>query len=167
MAVEGDGWLAVQAPDGSEAYVRSASLKIDSLGMLRAGNGLPVLGNGGPISVPPEQKVEIGKDGTVRLRAWGYVTRVMAEVDRLRPVHPELKQMEKGQDGLIRYKGGDVLQPDASVRMSAGFQVASNVNAVQEMTAMLSLSRQFELHVKMMRTAEDDAASMARVLQLS
>lgn len=167
VAVEGDGWLAVQAPDGSEAYVRSASLKIDSLGMLRAGNDLPVLGNGGPISVPPEQKVEIGKDGTLSIRALGEGPRVMAEVDRLRLVNPDLKQMEKGQDGLIRYKGGDVLQPDASVRMSAGFQVASNVNAVQEMTAMLSLSRQFELHVKMMRTAEDDAASMARVLQLS
>ena len=76
--------------------------------------------------------------------------------------------MEKGEDGLIRFKGNTTaLQPDATVRLSSGFLQASNVNAVDEMTAMLSLSRQFELHVKMMRTAEDDAASMARVLQLS
>lgn len=167
VAVEGDGWLAVQAPDGSEAYVRSAGLNIDALGMLRSGNGLPVLGNGGPISVPPEEKVEIGKDGTISIRALGEGPRVMAEVDRLRLVNPDIKQMEKGTDGLIRYKGGDQLQPDATVRLSSGFLQGSNVNAVEEMTAMLSLSRQFELHVKMMRTAEDNSSSMARVLQLS
>jgi flagellar basal-body rod protein FlgF len=168
VAIDGQGWIAVQAADGSEAYVRTASLQIDAFGQLRTGNGLPVLGNGGPIAVPPEQKVEIGQDGTISIRALGEAPNVMAEVDRIKLVNPDPKTMEKGADGLIRVKGAvEPVAADATVRVTSGFLESSNVNAVAEMTAMLSLSRQFELHVKMMRTAEDDAAAMARVMQLS
>ncbi|HLD69039.1 MAG TPA: flagellar basal body rod protein FlgF [Pseudomonas sp.] len=167
VSVSGQGWLAVQAADGSEAYVRTASLQIDALGQLRTGNGLPVMGNAGPIAIPPEQKVEIGQDGTITIRALGEAPSVMAEVDRLKLVNPDLKQMEKGTDGLIRVKGGAAAVVDANVRVTSGFLEASNVNAVEEMTAILSLSRQFELQVKMMRTAEDNSAAMARVLQIS
>jgi flagellar basal-body rod protein FlgF len=167
VAIGGEGWLAVQAADGSEAYVRTASLNIDALGMLRTGNGLPVLGNAGPIAVPPEQKVEIGQDGTISIRALGEAPSVMAEVDRLKLVNPDLRQMEKGSDGLIRTKDRQPLEPDANVRVTSGFLEASNVNAVEEMTAILSLSRQFELQIKMMRTAEENSSAVARVLQLS
>lgn len=167
VAIGGEGWLAVQAADGSEAYVRTASLNIDALGMLRTGNGLPVLGNAGPIAVPPEQKVEIGQDGTISIRALGEAPSVMAEVDRLKLVNPDNRQLEKGADGLIRTKDGQPLEPDATVRVTSGFLEASNVNAVEEMTAILSLSRQFELQVKMMRTAEENSSAVARVLQIS
>ncbi len=167
VAVSGDGWMAVQGLDGKEAYVRTASLKIDGLGQLRTGSGLPVLGNGGPISVPPEQKVEIGQDGTITIRALGEAPNVLAEVDRIKLVNPDLKQMEKGLDGMIHYKGSEPLLADDNVKLESGFVETSNVNAVEEMTSILSLSRQFELQVKMMRTAEDDATSLARVLQLS
>ena len=168
VAVDGQGWIAVQAADGSEAYVRTASLQIDALGQLRTGNGMPVLGNGGPIAVPPEQKVEIGQDGTISIRALGEAPSVMAEVDRIKLVNPDPKTMEKGTDGLIRVKGAtQPMEADANVRVTSGFLEASNVNAVEEMTAMLSLSRQFELHVKMMRTADDNATAMARVMQLT
>lgn len=167
VAVGGKGWIAVQAPDGSEAYVRTASLNIDALGVLRTGNGLPVMGNAGPIAVPPEQKVEIGQDGTISIRALGEDPNVLAEVDRIKLVNPDPKTMEKGTDGLIRVKGQPEVAADATVQVTSGFLEASNVNAVEEMTAMLSLSRQFELSVKMMRTAEDNSSAMARVLQIS
>lgn len=168
VAVGGQGWIAVQAGDGSEAYVRTGSLNIDSMGMLRTGNGLPVLGNAGPIAVPPEQKVEIGQDGTISIRALGEAPNVLAEVDRIKLVNPDLKQMQKGADGMIRYTGeGDAPMVDANVRLTSGVLEASNVNAVAEMTAMLSLSRQFELQVKMMHNAEENSSAMARVLQLS
>ncbi len=88
-------------------------------------------------------------------------------MDRLKLVNPDPQQLEKGTDGLIRMKDGQPLEADANVRVTSGFLEASNVNAVAEMTSMLALSRQFELHVKMMRTAEDDAAAIARVLQIS
>jgi len=167
VAVGGKGWVAVQAPDGSEAYVRTTSLNIDALGVLRTGNGLPVMGNAGPIAVPPEQKVEIGQDGTISIRALGENPNVLAEVDRIKLVNPDPKSMEKGTDGLIRVKGQPEVEADATVQLTSGFLEASNVNAVEEMTAILSLSRQFELSVKMMRTAEDNSSAMARVLQIS
>mgnify|MGYP006152783193 CR=1 FL=1 len=167
VAVGGKGWLAVQAPDGSEAYVRTASLNVDALGVLRTGNGLPVMGNAGPIAVPPEQKIEIGKDGTISIRALGEGPSVIAEVDRLKLVRPDPAQLEKQTDGMIHFKGTGQVQADANVQVSSGFLQASNVNAVEEMTAILSLSRQFELHVKMMRTAEDNDTAMARVLQFT
>ncbi|CAM3964379.1 flagellar basal body rod protein FlgF [Ectopseudomonas alcaliphila] len=167
VAIGGKGWIAVQAADGSEAYVRTASLNIDALGVLRTGNGLPVMGNAGPIAVPPEQKVEIGQDGTISIRALGENPNVLAEVDRIKLVNPDPKSMEKGTDGLIRVKGQPEVEADATVQVTSGFLEASNVNAVEEMTSILSLSRQFELSVKMMRTAEDNASAMARVLQIS
>ena len=167
IAIEGDGWIAVQTPLGGEAYVRTASLTIDSVGILRAGNGLPVMGNAGPIAVPPEQKVEIGQDGTISIRALGENPNVLAEVDRIKLVNPDPKSLEKGTDGLIRVKGQPEVEADATVQLTSGFLEASNVNAVEEMTAILSLSRQFELSVKMMRTAEDNASAMALALQIS
>jgi flagellar basal-body rod protein FlgF len=167
VAVGGDGWLAVQAPDGGEAYVRTASLNVDAMGVLRTASGLPVLGNGGPVAVPPEQKIDIGDDGTISIRALGEAPNVLAEVDRLKLVKPDLSQMQKGADGMMRYTGSEPLQADATVRVTSGFLESSNVNAVEEMTAMLALSRQFELQVKMMNTAKENSSAMARVLQFS
>ncbi|MCW2267479.1 Flagellar basal-body rod protein FlgF [compost metagenome] len=166
VAVGGDGWIAVQAPDGSEAYVRTASMNIDALGVLRAGNGMPVMGNGGPIAVPPEQKIEVGEDGTISIRALGEGPQVMAEVDRIKMVNPDLKTMTKGLDGLIHTTTGQPAAADANVKLVSGFLENSNVNAVEEMTSVLALSRQFELHIKMMTAAKEGDEAMARVLQI-
>ena len=167
VAVSGDGWLAVQAPDGSEAYVRTASMNVDALGILRAGNGMPIMGNGGPIAVPPQQQIEVGQDGTISIRAQGEGSRVMAQVDRIKLVQPDLKTMSKGLDGLIHTNDGQPAPADANVQVVSGFLEASNVNAVDEMTSVLALSKQFELHIKMMNTAKEDDQAMTRVLSIS
>lgn len=168
VAIQGDGWIAVQSPNGAEAYTRTSSLQLDALGMLRTESGFPVLGDGGPIAVPPATKIEIGQDGTVSIRAQGQAASVLAQIDRIRLVNPDPRQLEKGSDGLIHLQAGlPVPEADANVQLVSGFVESSNVNAAEEMTSILALSRQFELHIKMMRTAEDDAASLAKVLQLS
>ncbi|WP_296253515.1 flagellar basal body rod protein FlgF [Pseudomonas sp. UBA4194] len=166
VAVGGNGFIAVQTPDGGEAYVRTASMNVDALGVLRAGNGLPVMGNGGPIAVPPDEKIEIGMDGTISIRGLGQAPNVMAQVDRIKLVNPDVKTLTKGLDGLIHTTNGQPAPADAAVRVESGFLEASNVNAVEEMTAVLSLSKQFELHIKMMSTAKEDDEAMARVLQI-
>jgi len=125
-----------------------------------------VLGNGGPIAIPPAEKIEIGADGTISIRALGEAPTVMAEVDRIKLVNPDPASMRKGEDGLMRADGLE--QPaDAAVQVVTGFLEGSNVNAVEEMTSMLALARQFELHVKMMRTADENAQASDRVLQMS
>ena len=104
----------MQAPDGSEAYVRTGSLNIDVLGMLRTADGMPVLGNGGPIAIPPEEKVDVGNDGTISIRALGEDPNVVVTVDRIKLVNPDPQQLEKGTDGLIRLKDGQPIEPDAN-----------------------------------------------------
>lgn len=164
ISVEGGGWIAIQAPDGGEAYVRTGRLQIDALGVLRTQEGYPVLGNGGPIAVPQQEKIDIGADGTISIRVLGERPNLIVTVDRIKLVNPSAKQLKKGLDGLIRANGESV-GVDANVRVVSGFLEGSNVNAVEEMTSILALSQQFELHIKMMRTAEDDSSATARILQ--
>lgn len=167
VAVDGQGWIAVQAADGGEALCayRQPADRCPWPAAYR--QWFAGARHGGPIAVPPEQKVEIGQDGTISIRALGEAPNVMAEVDRIKLVNPDPKSLTKGTDGLIRVKDAAGPQEvDANVRVTSGFLESSNVNAVEEMTAILSLSRQFELHVKM-RTAEDGASAMARVMQIS
>src|SRR5690554_3215193 len=102
LAVAGPGWIAVQADDGSEAMTRAGELNIDANGMLRTGAGLPVLGNGGPVALPPSAKVEIGADGTISIVPLGAAPNELVEVDRIKLVNPPFDQLQKGTDGLIR-----------------------------------------------------------------
>lgn len=167
VAINGTGFIAVQAPDGSEAYTRSGSLSIDANGMLRTSGGLPVLGNGGPISFPPLQKLEIGSDGTLSIVAQGQGPEAMVEIDRIRLVDPDPKNMTKSEDGLFRQRDGLNAPIAANVRVIGGFLEGSNVNAVSEFTDILSLSRQYEMQVKFMKTVEENSTSAARLLQMS
>lgn len=168
IAIKGDGWMAVQSEDGTEAYTRAGDLNIDINGQLRTGKGLPVLGNGGPIVLPPSAKIEIGADGTISVIPLGADAVGLAQIDRIRLVNPEAADLEKGEDGLIHLKDG-VAPPDfdAAIQVEPGFLEGSNVNAVSALTDILSLSRQYELQVKLMSQAEQISQSTARLLQFS
>ncbi len=166
VAVQGEGWLAVQAPDGTEAYTRRGDLRLSPEGLLLTGDGLPVLGGSGPIAIPPAQKLEIAPDGTISIVPLGGKPEVSVVVDRIKLVRPPLAQLEKGQDGLIRLKNGAVADADASVTLVPGALEGSNVNSVAAMVEMIELARRFELQVKMMKTAEDDAEASTRLLRL-
>lgn len=165
FAIEGEGFVAVQAADGTEAYTRSASLRLTAQGQLLTGNGSPVLGQGGPVFIPPSSKVDIGVDGSITTRGAGPLD--LAQPDRIRLVNPDLFQLEKGEDGLFRQRDGTPAPIDAGIRLQSGFLESSNVNAISEFTDVLSLSRQYELSVKMMKTVEGNSESSARLLQSS
>lgn len=167
VAVRGQGWIAVRAPDGSEAYTRAGSLQITPTGQLLTGNGLPVIGNGGPIAIPQASKIEIGDDGTISIRALGQGSEALATVDRIRLVNPAATDMEKREDGLTHYRPGDKAPVDATVRVASGFLEGSNVNAVEALTEMMSLARQYEMQVKMMKTVDENSEIAARLLQIS
>jgi flagellar basal-body rod protein FlgF len=168
VAVRGQGWIAVQAPDGSEAYTRAGDLRIDANGLLTTGNGLPVLGNGGsPIAIPPAEKLEIGADGTVSIRPVGQAANVLAEVDRIKLVNPDPAALVKGSDGLLRLADGGVAVADAAVQVTAGALEGSNVNAVEAMVNMIELARQYESQVKMMRTAKENDEATSQLMRLA
>lgn len=166
LAISGEGWIAVQAPDGGEAYTRAGDLHLTVNGLLETGEGLPVLGNGGPVAIPPHETIVIGQDGTISIRPLGQSTRALAEVDRIKLVNPPGEQLSKGADGLFRTTDGKPLEPDAEVRVVSGALEASNVNAVEQMVQMIDLARKFELQVKMMNAADRNAELGAQIMRL-
>ncbi|MDX1589900.1 MAG: flagellar basal-body rod protein FlgF [Oleiphilaceae bacterium] len=167
VAIQGDGFLAVQSADGEEAYTRNGELQIDVNGILRNSAGLPVLGNGGPVAIPPADRVSIGTDGTVSVVPAGGPPDQLLEIDRLKLVNADRDTIEKGSDGLIRPKDPEqgVLQADAGVRLASGYLEGSNVNAVSAMIQTLELSRQYEMSVKAMQNADENSQAVARILQ--
>lgn len=167
VAVRGDGWIAVQAGDGGEAYTRAGDLHIASSGFLLTGAGHPVLGNGGPIAIPPGENLEVGLDGTISLRLLGQPANALAEVDRIKLVNPSVNQLVKDSEGLFRLRNGATAPADAAVSVTAGSLESSNVNAVEAMVNMITLARQFELQVKLMRTAEQDDEAAAQMMRLA
>jgi flagellar basal-body rod protein FlgF len=167
VAIEGDGFLAVQSPTGDEAYTRAGDLALDANGLLRTAEGLPVMGNNGPIALPPNAKASIGEDGTISIQAQGEGPETLAAIDRLKLVLPPYASLEKSADGLFRPLAGGELDADAQVRVASGALEGSNVNAVDAFTEILSLSRQYEMQIKLMKTAEQNSESSARLLQMS
>jgi flagellar basal-body rod protein FlgF len=168
VAIKGDGWIAVQAEDGTEAYTRAGDLQVDVNGQLRTGTGLPVMGGGGPIVLPPSANVEIGADGTVSVLPLGGGALGLAAVDRIKLVNPDPDTIEKKEDGLLHMKGDTPpAEPDPGIKLETGFLEGSNVNAVSSLTDILSLSRQYELQVKLMSQADQISQQTARLLQFS
>lgn len=172
IAIKGEGWLAVQGPDGEEAYTRRGDLNIDANGVLRTGNGLPVIGNGGPVVLPPGQHVHINSDGGIAVgnNQGGMDVEI---VDQLKLVSSEALDvtMEKGTDGLMRPRDFDdedgILPFNEFVQVESGALETSNVNAVNELTNILALSRQYEMNVKMMSTVDENSAQVNSILRMS
>lgn len=167
VAIKGDGWIAVQAADGSEAYTRAGNLKIGDGGLLVTGSGAPVMGNGGPIALPDAQKIEIGTDGTISIRGIGQAASTLTTLDRIKLVTLDKTQLSKGTDGLIHLDSGQQAVPDASVTLVSGALEASNVSSVESMVNMIALARQYEAQVKMMTAAKDADEQSTQLLSMA
>lgn len=169
VALANDGWLAIQNNLGEEVLTRSGSLQVDVNGLVRLTSGEMVLGNGGPVALPPYERLLIGADGTISIQPVGGPPNQLVEVDRLKLVNPPPEALMKGEDGFIRRKPDQAIdgpeEPDANLRVASGYLESSNVNAVEEMIANLQLSRQFEMQVKVMQTADENSEVTARLLQ--
>jgi flagellar basal-body rod protein FlgF len=167
IAVNGRGWIAVQDADGNEAYTRAGDLAVDVNGQLRNGAGRAVLGDGGPITVPPSTATLIAGDGTISIVPVGQGAESMSTVARIKLVNPESTALERGTDGLFRLRAGGVAEADASVRIASGALESSNVNGAAALVNMIELARRFELQIKSIRTAEENARSSATLLRMS
>lgn len=166
VAINGEGWIGVQAPDGNEAYTRAGDLQVDSFGLLKTGAGHPVMGNSGPIALPPYEKIEIAPDGTISVRPLGQAANALAVVDRIKLVNPPGSELRKGNDGLIRRSGGTPAEADAAVRVQSGSIESSNVNAIEAMVNLIQLARQFEAQVKVMKSAEDNDRASSQLMRM-
>ncbi|MGL4616293.1 MAG: flagellar basal-body rod protein FlgF [Shewanella sp.] len=168
IAIKDQGWIAVQDGKGGEAYTRSGSLRYDNTGLLTNERGAPVMGDNGPIVLPlPIENVAIAQDGTISVRPMGATAEVIETVGRIKLVNPDHRQLMRGEDGLFRQINGEIAPSDLGVSIERGMIEGSNVNAVDEMVSLISLQRQFEMQVKMMKTAEDNDRASASLMRIS
>ncbi|MES9898680.1 MAG: flagellar basal-body rod protein FlgF [Sedimenticola sp.] len=167
VAMNGEGWFSVQSRDGSEAYTRRGDLKIDINGMLTTGNGLPLLGNGGPIAIPPAESLFIASDGTISIKPVGQAANELAVIDRIKMVNPPLDQLDKGLDGLLRLRSGEETDADVEMELVTGSIESSNVNIVDSMVDMIELSRRYELQIKVMSKSEKMEEASTSILKVT
>lgn len=161
VAVRGNSWLSVQALDGTEAYTRGGSMDITADGMLVTRSGLPVVGDGGPINVPPNTEVTIGLDGTISGKGPTGRSTTLGRLKLVTP--PENTPLLRGEDGLFRGADGD-LEADPLAQVQGGALEGSNVSAVGTMVEMIAAARQFESQMKLMQTGEADDRAAAQLL---
>lgn len=167
IAIKGDGWIAVQAPDGGEAYTRAGHLNFDETGLLLNSRGTPIMGEAGPIVLPlPIDNVQISPDGIISVRPLGATAEVIEEVARIKFVNPGNDQMMRGEDGLFRQFSGQPAPAAPEVRVESGAIEGSNVNAVHEMVAMIDIQRQYEMQVKMLKNAEEADKASSGLLRI-
>jgi flagellar basal-body rod protein FlgF len=166
IAVQGPGWIAVQTETGGEAYTRNGSLQLSPNGMLQTRNGLNVLGDGGPISIPPDSDITVAKDGTVSVVSVVPPPKSVNAVGRIKLVNPDEQLLVRGGDGLFRLANGGSAEADPNVALASGALEGSNVNVVEEMISMISLARQFDLQMQLLNNAQKNATQASQILNI-
>lgn len=166
VAIKGKGWIALQMPDGSEAYTRNGALQMNENGLLTGTGGNAVAGDGGPISVPPDVTVAIGGDGTISTIAAGTKPGTPTVLGRLKLVNPPEADLVRGDDGLFRLKDGKAAPADPQVAVAGGSLEGSNVSPVDMMVNMISLARSFETQMSLLKNAENNATKATQILAL-
>lgn len=166
IALNGDAMLAVQADDGSEAYTRRGDLMVSQSGLLTTGDGVPVLGEGGPVTLPPADKVQIDADGRLWIIPEGGDATQLQEVARLKLATPAGSDVVKGIDGLFRVRDGGVLPSDPDARVTSGALEQSNVNVSAALIDMIDASRAWETQIKLLGQARDLDSASADLMRL-
>jgi flagellar basal-body rod protein FlgF len=167
IAVSGTAWIAVQATDGQEAYTRRGDLRIADTGVLETGDGFPVMGSGGPITVPPAQAVMFAEDGTLSIIPMGAEPGSEPQIiDKLRLASAEGSDTVKGLDNLLHVRGGGVLPDDLSAKLATESLEGSNVNLTQALVDMIENQRSYEVQANLLKEAkqmDESAASLMRM----
>lgn len=166
VAINGDAWIAVQAQDGTEAYTRRGDLQVSPSGVLETGDGFPVMGSGGPITVPPAQSVTIAADGTISIVPPGGDPNQPQQLDQIKLVSTKGTQTTKGLDNLLHVKGGGALPQDMDAKVTSGALEQSNVNLTAALVDMIENQRSYEVQAGLLKEAkkmDESAASLMRM----
>ena len=166
VAIAGEGWMRVITPDGEEVLSRRGDLRIDIDGNLTDALGNQVIGDAGPINLPPSTSVTIGGDGTISFIPIGETALGRVVQGRISLVNPDPATLSKGLDGYIRAEDGANLEPSADVQLAVGALETSNVNSIAAMVQMIELARSFEGHVQTMKSADELDGSSAGLMRL-
>lgn len=166
IAINGDGWLAVQAHDGTEAYTRAGDLKINENGLLQTQSGYNVLCDTGPITIEPQSTITIASDGTVSSISFNGKPNNTNIVGHLKLVNPPPNTLVRGDDSLFRQADGADADADVNVTVTSGMLESSNVNPIKSMVEIISLSNRFALNMKMLTTVESNESKATSLITL-
>ena len=166
IAMQGDALLVVQATNGEEAYTRRGDLQISPSGLLTTGDGHPVQGGQGPVTIPPADAISIDQEGRVWVVPQGGDPENPQEVDRLRLATPTGSEIAKGLDGLFRVKGEGILPDDPEARLLTRSLEGSNVTATSALVEMIEASRSWDTQLKMISDVRDMDSATANLMQL-
>jgi flagellar basal-body rod protein FlgF len=167
IAIENDTLLAVQSAEGEESYTRRGDLQLNDSGLLTTGDGRPVMGAQGPVTLPPFDSISIDPEGRIQIVPKGGDPNLPQEVDRLKLVSPTGLDVVKGMDGLFRVRGGGVLPPDPAGRVQSGHLEGSNVQSTQALVEMIEASRAWDAQLKLIGSAQDMDAATTDLMRLT
>lgn len=172
VALTEDHWLAVQLADGSEAYTRNGAIQIDENGTLNI-QGYPLIGDNGILTVPQRSHVSVSGDGTVTALGAGDKPTTIAQVGKIKRVHLERSEIIRADNGFFqlteetRNARGEVLPDNPKAILMSGVLEGSNVNPISAMVDLISHSRQFEMQMKEIITADENAQKANQILSLT
>lgn len=166
VAVDGEALIAVQAPDGSEAYTRRGDLTLSATGLLVNGEGYPVVGDAGPITLPLNGVPTISPDGTITVADPAAPDQPPQELGRIKLAGWQGSPIAKGLDGLFRVEGGGVLPRDEEATVKSGSLEQSNVNTTEVLVDMIDAQRLYAMRSKVIATARDVDESGAQLMRL-
>jgi flagellar basal-body rod protein FlgF len=165
IAMEGDGFIAVQSKTGKEVYTRDGSLEIDRKGFLVSKTGELVMGTGGPINLPPAEMFTIAADGTVSAKFEG--SNDIVRIDKIKLVNPPTTSLQKGQDGMFYMADGAAAPADINLKIIPGALEGSNVNAIETLTQLIDISRSYEIHTNLVKTLSENASQANQIISLA
>ncbi|SBT08115.1 flagellar component of cell-proximal portion of basal-body rod [Candidatus Propionivibrio aalborgensis] len=167
VAVQGAGWITVETPDGREVYTRAGNLQVNTNGQLQTATGLNVLGDNGPIAIPPDNSITIAPDGTISTVPLFGAPNNVSVVGRIKLVNPAENDLVRGDDGLFRTRVGEPAVLDENVKLAPETLEGSNVNAADSLVNMITLARQFDMQIKMLQTADANANKASQILSMN
>ena len=172
VALTEDHWRAVQLVDGSEAYTRNGAIQIDENGTLNI-QGNPLIGDNGVLTVPQRSQISISSDGTLSALGAGDKPTTIAQVGKIKKVHLEHNEIIRGDDGFFRLteetrnERGENMPDNPKAKLMSGVLEGSNVNPVTAMVDLISHARQFEMQMKEIITADENAQKANQILSLT
>jgi flagellar basal-body rod protein FlgF len=170
VAMAGNTVLTVQAPNGDQAFTRRGDLKVNIQGQLENGSGHLVLGEGGPIAIPPGLLVSINPDGSIYARDPAQVGPAAdVLVGQLRLRDASSVSLARREDGLFKVSekpdGTDIALTDLLPKVIPQALEGSNVSAIEAMTRLIDHSRSFETQIRVikeMKGLDESGASMMK-----
>lgn len=168
IAVSGKQLIAVLTDSGELAYTRRGDLTVDAAGLLRVGSGERIASDANtPIEIPGLTEIKIGPDGTILGKQIGGEAVIFQPIARIQVVESDPIKVALRPDGLYQSNDAQPFAAAAVPAVQAGALEGSNVSLFSSMVDMISMSRRYEMQIKILKQASDLAQRSQNLARLA